>query len=385
MSISEWFSRLFGKNKIVQLTDTFADLATNVYVKKLVVETCIDLISNALSRTNFQTFEKGMEVRKDNFYLLNVQPNQNQNATEFMQSLVNHLFYNNECLVIMQNDQLYVADDFTRKEFAMKENRYADVLIGDFKFEKSFVESEVLYFKLNDRNIMDVIDGLYRDYGMLISSAIDYYKRKNNKRYLIKGDFLRAQDDETQEAINQMFESQLKSWFDPNKVGAAFQLQEGYDLTDMSDNSKGAKNDSSTRDIAELVNDVINYVAMAFHVPRGLLKGDLADIDKQIDGFLMFCVLPTARMIQEEFNRKMYTKQDYLGRTYLKLDTSQIKVVDIVQLANAVDKLFAVGGLCIDDILVMLGREPLNTEWSTRRYVTKNYQDAKTMEGGETT
>ncbi|MGR5977389.1 hypothetical protein ACT7DJ_00015 [Bacillus cereus] len=38
----------------------------------------------------------------------------------------------------------------------------------------------------------------------------DYYKRKNNKRLLILGDFLRAQDPETQAAIDEMFEGQLK-------------------------------------------------------------------------------------------------------------------------------------------------------------------------------
>lgn len=383
MGVMDWLSRLFGKGDMVKINGQYAGLVSNVYVKKLVIESCIDMIANALSRSTFKTYEKGKEVRKDNYYLLNVQPNQNQNASEFMHSLVNHLFYNNECLVIMQNGQLYVADDFEVLEAALKENLYKNVTIKNFTFDKVFSESDVMHFKLNDRNIMQVIDGLYQDYGLLISSAIDYYKRKNNKRYLIKGDFIRAQDNETQKAVDSMFEMQLKDWFDPNKTGSAFQLQDGYNFEDMSDNSKGAKNDSTTRDIADLINDVINYVSMAFHVPRGLLKGDLADIEKQIDGFLMFAVLPTAKLIQEEFNRKLYPKEKYLERTYLKLHTHDIKIVDFIQLATAVDKLFAVGGLTIDDIIERLGGEPLNTEWSTKRYVTKNYAEAVSLEGGE--
>lgn len=377
MGFLDWLSGLFGSKSSITLTE-FQKLSTTAYYKRLAVETCIDLIANTLARCEFQTFENGKEKRGENYYLLNVQPNQNQNASEFIHSLVNRLIMQNECLVIMQNDQLYIADGWVKNEFALKENYYTEVQVGDLTFQKPFKESEVLYFKLNDRNIMEVINGLYEDYGKLIASAIGYYKRKNNKRILIKGDFLRPQDEETQKLIDQMFEKQLADWFNADKPGVGFQLQKGYELEDMSDSKSGVAQNSTSRDIAELVNDVINYVAMAFHVPRGLLKGDVADIEKQMDAFLLFCIKPIAELIQDEFNRKMYTKEEYLKRTYLKVDTNNLKVVDITQLATAADKLFAIGGLSINDILTMLGKEPIGEEWANKRYVTKNYQEADT-------
>lgn len=380
MGFLDWISGLFGSKNSITLTE-FQRLATSAYYKRLAIETCIDLIANTLTRCEFQTFERGKEIRGENYFLLNVQPNQNQNSSEFIHSLVNRLIMQNECLVIMQNDQLYIADGWVKNEFALKENYYTEVQIGDLTFQKVFRESEVLYFKLNDRNIMEVINGLYEDYGKLISSAIGYYKRKNNKRILIKGDFLRPQDEETQKLIDQMFEKQLTDWFNADKPGVGFQLQKGYELEDMSDSKSGVAQNSTSRDIAELINDVINYVAMAFHVPRGLLKGDIADVEKHMDAFLLFCIKPIAELIQDEFNRKMYTKQEYLDRTYLKVDTNNLKIVDITQLATAADKLFAIGGLSINDILEMLGKEPIDEEWANKRYVTKNYQEAS--KGGE--
>lgn len=380
MGFLDWISGLFGSKNSITLTE-FQRLATSAYYKRLAIETCIDLIANTLTRCEFQTFERGKEIRGENYFLLNVQPNQNQNSSEFIHSLVNRLIMQNECLVIMQNDQLYIADGWVKNEFALKENYYTEVQIGDLTFQKVFRESEVLYFKLNDRNIMEVINGLYEDYGKLISSAIGYYKRKNNKRILIKGDFLRPQDEETQKLINEMFEKQLSDWFNADKPGVGFQVQKGFDFEDMSDSKSGVAQNSTSRDIADLVNDVINYVAMAFHVPRGLLKGDIADVEKHMDAFLLFCIKPIAELIQDEFNRKMYTKQEYLDRTYLKVDTNNLKIVDITQLATAADKLFAIGGLSINDILTMLGKEPIDEEWANKRYVTKNYQEA--AKGGE--
>ena len=72
-----------------------------------------------------------------------------------------------------------------------------------------------------------------------------------------------------------------------------------------------------------------------------------------------------------------------MKRTYLKVETNEIKVVDLNQFANAADKLFAIGGFTINDVLKRLGQEPINEEWANRRHVTKNYQEANTLEGGE--
>lgn len=383
MGLREWISGFLGSNNTFTLKECFYELSVDYYYKKLAVESCIDLIANALIRSEFQTFEKGKEKRGENHYLLNVQPNQNQNASEFMHSLVNHLIMENECVVIMQNKQLYIADSFEITKFALKENIYNNITIGDFTFDKSFNESEVFHFKLNDRNIMQVIDGMYNSFGKLLASSIDYYKRKNNKRLLIKGDFLRAQDPETQAAIDEMFEGQLKNWFNADKVGSAFQLQNGYEIEDMSDSKNGVANNSTSRDISDLVSDIFGYVATAFHVPIGILKGDVTDIEKQMDSFLAFCINPIAELIQDEFNRKMYKKEEYLKRTYLKIDTTKIKIVDITKLSTAMDKLFAIGGLTINDVIMMLGKEPIDEEWANRRHVTKNYQEADSLEGGE--
>ncbi|UOE96068.1 phage portal protein [Alkalihalobacillus sp. LMS39] len=383
MGAFDWFRAWFGSNNTIKLDGYFFELNVKAYYKRLAVESCIDLIANTVSRCEFQTFEKGKEKRGETYYLLNVQPNQNQNATEFIHSLINNLIMNNEVLIIMQDDQLYVADDYSKKEYAFKENVYRDVVIGELKLDKTFLESDVLNIKLNNRNVMNVINSLYEDYGKLLASGINYYKRKNNKRYLIKGDFIRPQDKETQEAIDEMFQGQLKNWFDPDKEGSAFQIQDGYAMEDMSDGQKGnAGNIGTSRDIREMINDIIDFVAMPLHIPRGLIKGDVADVEKLVDSFLMFGIKPIVELVMDEINRKMYTKAQFLERTYMKIDTNQIKVVDITQLASAADKLFAIG-FSFNDILALVGRDPIHEEWANKRYVTKNYQDIQSLEGGE--
>lgn len=385
MGFVEWF-RGFLPDGTMTLSEFSVELFVETYYKRLAVETCIDLIANTISSCEFQTFEKGIETRKNNYYLLNVSPNQNQNASEFIHSLVNHLCTDNECLVIMQDGLLYVADSYTITEYAMKENIYKDVQVGDFKFNKTFIESEVLHFRLNDRNIMKAIDSLYESYGKLLASAIGIYKRANAKRFLVKGKFLKSHNEKEQQAANELFNRQFKAWLEADKAGAMMHIGDNVALEDMSGNGKNGSPVATSRDIKALVDDVFDFVAMAFHVPKAMLKGDLADIEKQTDNFLMFCIKPIANLLTAEFNRKMFKKEDYLKRTYLKIDTSRIKIFDVVDLATAADKFFAVGVNNLNDNLRMLGREPIDADWAEQRYVTKNYEHIDKIEdskGGE--
>ncbi|EWG08895.1 phage portal protein [Cytobacillus firmus] len=386
MGWTDMFKGLLFKDGTLTGYEINLDLILEYQYKKLAVETCIDLIANAISTCEFQTFEKGVQVRKNNYYLFNVSPNQNQNSSEFLHELVHHLCYDNECLVIMQDGMLYVADDYETVEYAMKENYYKNVQVGEFTFNKNFRESEVLHFKLSDENIRKVIDLLYESYGKILSSAMGIYKRANAKRFLVKGKFLKSHNEKEQEAANELFNRQFKAWLEADKAGAMMHIGDNVALEDMSGNGKGGNPVANSRDIRALVDDIFDFTALGFHVPKALLKGDLADIEKQVDSFLMFCIKPIANLLNAEFNRKIFEKEEYLQRSYIKIDTSKIKILDIVNLATAADKFFAIGVNSINDNLELLGREPLNEDWADKRFVTKNYQmveDVESLEGGE--
>lgn len=352
------------------------DLSVEVYYKKLAIDTCINLIANALVRSKFRTFEQGKEITGSNYYLFNVQPNQNQNSTQFIHELVSKLVYDNECLAVMQNDQLYIADSYDITPYALKENAYKDVVINNYKLDKTFYESEVFYFKLNNERITSVIDSLYGSYGKLLASSMNYYKRSNALKSILKMGTTTAQTDEEQAMMDELFNTQFANFF--NSDGdAVLPLQEGLELVEL---EKFKSTGQTSRDIRSLVNDIFEFVAIAFHVPKGLLMGDLADVNGQTDNFIMFCVNPIAELLNDEINRKFYTKEEYLKRTYLKVDTSLIKYVDPVALANACDIYFRIGVNTINDNLRMIGREPIEDPIGDKRFVTKNYQDEQTMQ-----
>lgn len=83
---------MFSKNKIVKLDGEYGDLEGELFYKRLAIESCINLIANCVSESEFLTYEKGKEVRKENYYLFNVKPNQNLSSSEFWKELFTNYF-----------------------------------------------------------------------------------------------------------------------------------------------------------------------------------------------------------------------------------------------------------------------------------------------------
>ena len=134
----------------------------------------------------------------------------------------------------------------------------------------------------------------------------------------------------------------------------------------------------------QFIDDVFDYVAIAFQIPPQMLKGSIADSDKTWDNYMTFCIKPLSELLEKEINRKMYSKDDFLNRTYLKVDTNMIRPGWIVDLANAVDILTRNGVNTLDDNLELLGRERVGGELGETRFTTLNLQTMESaLKGGD--
>lgn len=373
MALWDWFLGLFNKDTgTLPLDVVVGDIAAEVFYKELAVQSCVNLIANAVSRSEFLTYEKGKEIRGENYYFFNVEPNQNKSASKFWRDVIHRLVYDNECLVIQQDGMFYVADSFTVSRYAFKENIYRDIVIDDYQLNNSYLESQVFHFELHDKKIRDVIEGLYQSYAKLITASQKHYIRNNAKRGTLEIPTNYPQTDKAQKDLQDLLNSRIKRFYEA-EGGAVLPLSNGMKYEELQSNIS-SKGSIEGRDIREFINDIFDFVAIAFQVPPQLIKGNIADTSKAVNNFLTFCVNPLAELLTDEINRKLYGKEAYLERTYVKLDTSRIRAVDITDVAGALDILLRIGAYSVDDCLKLLGLEPLETEWSQARWMTKNYE-----------
>lgn len=390
MKFLDWVKDFFGvdQSTVYLNQQALATQEVQLAIEDFAIVSAINMIASAISKCEFKTYLKGTEFKGDEYYLWNVEPNANQNSSQFVQELVSKLLYYNECLVIEVNGQLIIADDFYQNEYAVVPNYFTDVSRGTMTFNRSFNMNEVLYFKLSNTDIRQLLSNLIKGYNNLLNMAIGKYKRSGGRKGIVKLNKSPSGDKEFQKKADDLFNNRFKSYFEAEN--AVLQLPNGIEY-DESEGEASKKSISEIVDISNITKEAFERVAQTFKIPPALLRGDIADVGKITDNFLTFCIDPIVSMIGEENTRKRYGKQAFSQGSYLRIDTTCVKHIDIFSISEAFDKLIASGGYSIDELRIKTGNSPLNTEWSKKHWITKNYADIENIEnleggdkGGET-
>lgn len=376
MGLRDWLGDIFrrqqrGDHDQTSFDTLCIDLSEKILVRDLAINTAINLIGNAISLSDFNTYKKGQEDKSDIYYKLNVEPNPNYSATRFWKKFVYRLVYDGEVLIIKQRDDYYIADSFVKETRAFYSCKYRDVVVDDFALKRAYDEKDVLYFRLYERNIINIIGALYDDYGKLVEYSKASYKKNNAKRGIVNIPTNYPQTEAAKEKLNKLLNDQIQKFYGAEN-GAVLPLTNGITYEDISSDSY--KNSTDSRDIRNLIDDIFDFTAIGFNIPPALLKGSANDLESTVDRFIKFGVEPFCEMIEDEINRKFYSKNAYLNNTYMAIDTTKLKATNLRQLANVVDILTRNGVNNIDENRKLLGMEPLRTEESQKRRITKNYE-----------
>lgn len=381
MGFFKWFFDLTGvfrkedKNGM-QVEVRCQDLIETISMKNLAINSAINLIGNSIALSEFNTYQKGKEVKENDYYALNIEPNPNYSASRFWKKFIWQLVYNNECLIIMYEDNYYVADSFVKHTLAFKDNYYTDITVDDFSMKRSYQEKDVLYFTLNENRVRSLVDGLYQDYGKLVEYAKASYKKNNAKRGILNIPANYPNTPDAQAKLQKLLNEHLKTFYNAEN-GAVLPLTNGITYEDISSDSY--KNATDSRDIRNLINDVFDFVAIAFQIPPALLKGSSDELESTVDRYIKLCIEPMCELIEDECNRKIYSKSQYLDNTYISIDTTKLKIANINNLATTIDILSRNGVHNIDENRKLIGKEPLRTKESQERRITKNYESFENL------
>ena len=369
----------------VEITDKEAyEAAGQIYLRELAFWTCVGKIANALTKCEFRTFYKDKEMFGDEYYLWNYEPNKNQNKAEFLSKAMEQLFRKNELLIVESNDgQLFVADGFTTTSNTLYGDNYSNVTVEDYQFSRTFYSSDVLHWKLNNKNVNQILHMLYESYSKLIDYSMKSYLKSRGNRGTLEISALAQNDKLFEEKLKRLMNDYFKSFFESNN--AVLPLYEGYNYTDL-----GSKtySEGTSRDIKNQYDDIFDFTARGFSVPPSLAKGDVQDTEKAIDEMLTFCLDPLTQMLQQEINRKRNRRSGVKEGTRLQIDTMRVKHIDMFDIATPADKLISSGMYTVNMMMRAVGEPRIPEEWADQHYMTKNYATIQDIlkeqkEGGE--
>lgn len=376
-----------GRNEAIEFSYDFEllhETSQKAYIKKWALDTCINHIARTISQTKFEIIDsESKDTSSTTHYKLNVRPNTDESAATFWQKVIRKLIYDNEVLIVVTDSKdLIIADDFVREEYALYDDIFDHIMIGDFEYECSFRMSEVIYLEYNNESITNMLMGLFSDYGDIFGRMIKSNLMNNQIRATLAMDTSVSMNQESQQKIQSFINKAYES-FDKNDI-AIVPLQKGYEYKEHSSNN-GAKTSSQIEDMAKVPNQLLSYVARNLGIPVGLINGDTADIEAMTDNYMKFCIKPIIEKITDELNAKLFSERGYK-------EGKRIKAISIdqkgpLEVSEAVDKLIASGSFNRDEIRVLTGFEPIGSEEMQKFIITKNYQtvDEETTgdEGGD--
>jgi len=373
--ITDFFEKRVGE---AQMDTVTAKLAETIYFKELAFHIGKSYIANAISKCEFKVFKNGEAVKDECYYAWNVSPNPNQNSSQFLNKLINVLYDKNEALVIPNKGCLYIADSFSVDEKPMQENVFSCISIEGHSVTKKYKASEVFYFKLDNKSVKKLVDDLYVTYGQLFACAVESFKKSNGKKYKLILDNMKAGDRQFAEQFNTVIKEQLKAFMENDN--AVYPQFKGTDLQPFDSSSQNAD------DVLKLRKEIFEITAQGLKIPLPMMYGNITNIQEIVKIFLTFCIDPLCDMISEEITRKINTYITWNGgKNFVRVDTSRINHIDILDVAEKADKLIASGICSVDELREVLDYQPLNTEFSAKHWITKNYTDVEqeAQTGGE--
>ena len=389
-----FFKWLTGKTsqpagKIVEIDcQEMLEAAQDFYIRDLCFQSCVDMIANAIGRCEFRTYRNNEEVREFEYYMLNIEPNVNQNSTEFWHKVIFKLYAENEVLIISTKtrdgrDCLVCADSWTNgNQYPVKQNEYSNVQVGSFTYTKTFREKDVIHLKLNEVDIKPVLDGLFLSYSKLLEAAKTYYITSNGTHMKVHINQISQAQDGWEDAFKKMLEKTVVPVLKSN-AGVLPEF-DGYDYSVMDFGSS-----TQSDEIRKITEDIFSMTARAFLIPVVLINGNVegtADANKR---FLTYVIDPLCDQIQEELNRKRYGYESWRSGSYVRVDSSSIIHFDVFENASNIEKVVGSGVFSLNDVLRAANQPAIPEDWANRHYMTLNIsamgEQTRQLEGGEST
>lgn len=384
MNMNDYFLKAFGKQSTINVKTHIEEEFTEVFFKELATACAINMIANTIAKCEIRTFVKGEPQKQREYYLWNYEPNPNENSSDFMQHFITNLCYDNEAMIVEIDGFLYVADAFTRTQYAFAEDVFSNITVNNLTLQRAYLASEVMYMQLNNIDARQRLEGSYTSYGKTIAKAIRNLLRSSVQKGILNIDATTSQQPDFAAKLQELMDKRFKPFFEAES--AVLPLQNGYTYTDTTKQTTTP----TPADLNERINYEFEMAGRTWRIPKALMLGDVSDVEKITKNFLTFAIDPITEKLGEEGTRKRYGVKQFIKGNYLDWNTNCIQHIDIFEQATNSDKLLSSGLYCIDELRVKLGDTAIGEDWSQKHYITKNYAEAEQMahlgdtEGGGT-
>ena len=367
---------------------SYADLIS-IEIKKMkitnmAIEKAAGMIAHAIAKSEFIVQTTKGRQRDKLYWRLNVRPNNNETSTDFWIEAIQRLLKQSECLIVVLDGMFYIADSWQTDNFVINTTRYSNVTIvangNEYSLQRTFNANEVIHLKAKNSRIKDYMGEVMKTHESVVSAMEAAIEISKTPKFLLKiigtMPLIRkiGADGKEEDMTIDEFKTNIKKLLESKNI-EVLQSNNNMEFSQL-------KIDTSvtSEDITKMAREIFEECAFAFDIPKSVFLGEITEKADSTNEFITYAVSWLAEIINDALNSTLVGESAFLNGEYIWIDLSRFKHRDLIESANNMDKLRAIG-FTLDEIRQAIGWETLNTKFSTERVITKNYTNDLGSEG----
>lgn len=373
------------KGELQSLSDLISVEVKKMKITKMAVEKAIGMVAHAIAKSEFIVQGKNERLRNELYWSLNVKPNLNETATEFWIEVIQRLLKNSECLICIIGKKFYIADSFQVSNSVMLNQIYSNITITangeSLQLNNTYTSDEVIHLKAKNKKIRAYMETVMKMHDDVVSAMEAAIKISKTPKFILKiaGAMpvirtLRADGTEQTLTVDE-FKKNIKNLLESENI-EILQASNGLEISQLKIDTA-----VTSEDVVKISKEIFEECAFAFDIPKTVFMGEIIEKADSTNEFITYAVGWVAEILNDAMNATLVGRESFLKGEYIWIDLSGFKHRDLVESANYLDKLRAIG-FSLDEIRQAIGWEPLNTPFSQERVITKNYTNDL---GGENT
>ena len=366
------------KGELYSYTDTISVDIQKLALSELAIEKAVGMIAKAIAKSEFIVERNHIRTKDDVYWLLNIQPNPNETATDFWISAIRKLLLETECVICLVNGNMYIVDSYTTNDVVMLPQTYSNIVITsngkNLTLRYPFQGNNIIHLKAKNEKIKVYLKKVLNLYNNIASAVSAAKKIESTPKFSLNiegaAPLIRTKKaDGTDKTLTiDQYRDSIKKLLESDNI-EIITNRSGLSLSQMKIDIN-----ANSEDIVKMAKEIFTECALAFDIPKAVFLGEITEKADSTNEFITYAVDWIVEMLNDSLNAKFVGKEDYLKGEKIWVDMSKYKHVDIIESAANLDKLRSIG-FNFDEVRTMVGWEELETDFSQERVITKNYTD----------
>ena len=374
----KWLEKMFGHGSDpVDITEAIINNAEKLAISQLAIEKAAGMIAKAIAKSEFKVIRNKKEVKDDMYWMMNVQPNKNENATFFWEKVIKKALLSGECMIIHLNGTLHIVQSCSENNVFLAGKTYSNIVVENdndiYKINGIYKSDQLIKIKTNNRRIIQLLKKTTKMYNEIASGLSNAKLLATAPKMTLDIEGVtpvirRTNSKGEMETISlDIYKEEIK------KLLMSPEIEILTNQNGLKINPLKIEDHVAVEDLTKIEKEIFIETAAAFDIPRAAFLGEITEKADSTNEFITYAVSPIIENINDEFNTKIVGREAFLNKgEKIFIDITRYKHRDIIECADKLDKLRAIG-FTFDEILEMVGRERIETKFSTKRAITKNY------------